>query len=235
MKKTKSKKRALSTMEKRNAKLSSELRRARAHATRLAERLLAAPPPAPPEFTVKFDLASTVPGKVADAELHFLSGVLAGFKLVGFAIWKRDDGSGFNATLPARPFMSGGARRSFVLLRPIGPVEPGAADMNDRIKTLVLEAYAAFQAANGRPVDVTPRSLGHFYLGIREDGTREVFSATKTPERAAYPQYAHMIGPFRTEQGANYMALHGGATSRCQTVADAEQLAAQDAQKGGAA
>ena len=34
------------------------------------------------------------PGKLADAELHFNDGVLAGLKLIGFAIWERRGGSG---------------------------------------------------------------------------------------------------------------------------------------------
>jgi hypothetical protein len=34
------------------------------------------------------------PGKLADAELHFGDGPLAGLKLIGFAIWERRSGSG---------------------------------------------------------------------------------------------------------------------------------------------
>ena len=34
------------------------------------------------------------PGKLADAELHFDNDVMAGLKLVGFAVWERRDGSG---------------------------------------------------------------------------------------------------------------------------------------------
>ena len=41
-------------------------------------------------------------GKLADAELHFTDGVLAGFKLIGFAVWERRSGSGRNVTFPAR-------------------------------------------------------------------------------------------------------------------------------------
>ena len=29
------------------------------------------------------------PGKLADAELHFVDGALAGLKLIGFSIWER--------------------------------------------------------------------------------------------------------------------------------------------------
>jgi hypothetical protein len=36
-----------------------------------------------------FDLPLNLPGKLADADLHFHDGVLAGLKLIGFSIWER--------------------------------------------------------------------------------------------------------------------------------------------------
>ena len=39
-------------------------------------------------------------GKLADAEIHFIAGELAGLKLVGFAIWERRDGNGRSVTFP---------------------------------------------------------------------------------------------------------------------------------------
>jgi len=59
------------------------------------------------------------PGKLADAELHFGDGALAGLKLIGFAIWERRTGGGRNVTFPARQYSVNGERRSFALLRPI--------------------------------------------------------------------------------------------------------------------
>src|SRR6266545_4044474 len=44
------------------------------------------------------------PGKLADAELHFRDGVLAGLKLIGFSIWERRGGTGRNVTFPARQY-----------------------------------------------------------------------------------------------------------------------------------
>ena len=58
-------------------------------------------------------------GKLADAELHFADGPLAGLKLIGFAIWERRGGSGRNVTFPARQYSVNGERRSFALLRPV--------------------------------------------------------------------------------------------------------------------
>ena len=60
----------------------------------------------------------TPPGKLAEAEIHFTDGALAGLKLVGFAIWERKNG-GRTVTFPARQYAVNGERRSFALLRPI--------------------------------------------------------------------------------------------------------------------
>ena len=79
-------------------------------------------------------------GKLADAELHFTAGPLEGLKLIGFGIWERRGGSGRNVTFPARQYAVNGERRSFALLRPI--VDTGA---QERIRDLVLEAYAAYE------------------------------------------------------------------------------------------
>ena len=51
---------------------------------------------------------NNTPGKLADAELHFDNDVMAGLKLVGFAIWERRDGSGRNVTFPARSYSVNG-------------------------------------------------------------------------------------------------------------------------------
>ncbi|HXG69006.1 MAG TPA: hypothetical protein VNJ04_00150 [Gemmatimonadaceae bacterium] len=82
-------------------------------------------------------------GRLADAELHFTSGPLEGLKLIGFGVWERRSGSGRNVTFPARTYSVNGERRSFALLRPsldsIG---------QDRVRDLVLEAYAAHEDAS---------------------------------------------------------------------------------------
>ena len=77
-------------------------------------------------------------GKLADAELHFTGGELDGLKLIGFAVWQRRDGVGQNVTFPARQFTVHGEKRSFALLRAIG--DPS---VQDRVRELVLQAYAA--------------------------------------------------------------------------------------------
>jgi hypothetical protein len=82
------------------------------------------------------------PGKLADAELHFTDGVLEGLKLIGFSVWERRSGEGRNVTFPARQYAVNGERRSFALLRPIGDT-----NAQERIRELVLEAYAEYEEA----------------------------------------------------------------------------------------
>ena len=47
--------------------------------------------------TVKFVVneKGNPPGKLADAELHFNDGALAGLKLIGFGVWERRSGGRF--------------------------------------------------------------------------------------------------------------------------------------------
>ena len=75
-------------------------------------------------------------GKLAEAELHFERGPLAGLKLVGFTIWaSRRDGEP-NVTLPARPYRVNGERRHYTLLRSTGDVEARQV-----VQDLILAAY----------------------------------------------------------------------------------------------
>jgi hypothetical protein len=72
------------------------------------------------------------------------------------------------------------------------------------------------------------------YVGLRADGKgREVFRSATTPVAEPHPDthlgpiYSAVIGPFRTRRGAEFMAKFGANNPHCQTVADAERLAAQ--------
>jgi hypothetical protein len=80
------------------------------------------------------------PGKLADAELHFMEGELEGLKLIGFGVWERRTGGGRNVTFPARQYSVNGERRSFALLRPVSDVTA-----QDKVRELILQAYAEFE------------------------------------------------------------------------------------------
>ena len=75
-------------------------------------------------------------GLLADAEIHFLEGELAGLKLVGFAIWERRDGNGRRVTFPGRPLIVHGDKRSFELLR-----ATGNPSVLNRVRDLLLNTY----------------------------------------------------------------------------------------------
>ena len=81
------------------------------------------------------------PGKLADADLYFTEGPLAGLRLVGFAVWERKGGNGRNVTFPARQYTVNGERRSFALLRPIND----DVTAQERLRVLILEAYADWE------------------------------------------------------------------------------------------
>lgn len=92
-----------------------------------------------------FPAPREAPGKLADAEVHFTEGALAGLKLVGFAVWPSRNGSnGRNVTFPARQYSVNGERRSFALLR---PASDRAAE--SEIRTLILQAYDEHILRNG--------------------------------------------------------------------------------------
>ena len=86
------------------------------------------------------------PGKLAEAELHFTDGLLQGLKLIGFTIWERRGGAARNVTFPARSYAVNGERRTFALLRPIGD-----ATAQDKVRELILQAYADHEAESAVP------------------------------------------------------------------------------------
>ncbi len=84
---------------------------------------------------------NNLPGKLAEAELHFTEGILDGLKLIGFTVWERRSGNGRNVTFPARQYTVGGERRTFALLRPV----TGDPAAQERLRELILQAYAEYE------------------------------------------------------------------------------------------
>lgn len=78
-------------------------------------------------------------GKLADVEVHFTGEVLAGLRLLGFAIWNGKAG-GRTVTFPSRTYSVHGERRSYQLLRPIGDQRGQEA-----VRDLILRAYEEFE------------------------------------------------------------------------------------------
>lgn len=80
-------------------------------------------------------------GKLADVEVHFTDGAMEGLRLLGFSVWEKKNGTGRSVTFPSRPYSVNGERRNFSLLRPVGDTKA-----QDRIRDLVLQAYADFES-----------------------------------------------------------------------------------------
>jgi len=83
------------------------------------------------------------PGKLlANAELVFNTGLLAGLRLTGFALWKAqgEKGGFISVTFPSRPT---GPRRYFEYLRTLS----GDAKDLDVLKGALVNAYKAHLAA----------------------------------------------------------------------------------------
>jgi hypothetical protein len=101
---------------------------------------------------VKFTPAdrAAVPGKLAEAELHFSGGELDGLKLIGFSVWERRGGHRRSVSFPGRQYRVGDERRAFSLLRPIGN-----PDAQERVRDMVLEAYAKFIGDPGDAATLT--------------------------------------------------------------------------------
>lgn len=105
------------------------------------------------DYTVKIIPNDQRTNKVADAELHFTDGPLAGLRLIGFAVWETRitdmvpvseavRKNRFKVTFPSRTYRLNGESRSFALLRPI---EPGGTN-DTAVKVRIIEAYQAFEA-----------------------------------------------------------------------------------------
>lgn len=80
---------------------------------------------------------------IADAEITFTAGPLAGLKLVGVSIWRGS--KGLYVTLPARPSGTGLGRQYHDYLR---PADDGDGIMVvKKLKDQILEAFMATRTA----------------------------------------------------------------------------------------
>ena len=84
-------------------------------------------------------------GKLADAELHFTAGVVAGLKLVGFAVWNGRNG-GRAVTVPARRYSADGRHRTFTLLRDVS-----GYDASQAVRHLIFRTYHEAEAREAQP------------------------------------------------------------------------------------
>ena len=87
----------------------------------------------------------TPASKLADVEIHFEEGLLAGMKLVGCSVWRSKKGEAPTVLLPSRSYATAGGVRYYELLR--GAASDGAETPDERkavkrFKEYIREEYA---------------------------------------------------------------------------------------------
>jgi hypothetical protein len=60
----------------------------------------------------------TPQSKLADVEIHFEEGLLAGLKLVGCSVWRSKKGEAPTVLVPSRSYATAGGVRYYELMRP---------------------------------------------------------------------------------------------------------------------
>lgn len=130
-------------------------------------------------------------GKLADAELHFTDGPLAGLKLLGFAVWERRSGPGRNVTFPARTYSVAGERRSFSLLRPAA----GDLTAQEPLRALILAAYDETQ----QPAEQAAEQPGDGFRPHEPEQPARDYKAAAANDQDAMTLSSH--APRSTEPG----------------------------------
>jgi hypothetical protein len=88
-------------------------------------------------FTLHFTKSPNDRGKIADCEIQFHDGILAGLKLCGFGIWQSRYGKQrLNVTMPSKMIKVNGPLQSFALLRPISD-----SRYESNLRDFILDAY----------------------------------------------------------------------------------------------
>jgi hypothetical protein len=86
----------------------------------------------------------TPSSKLADVEIHFEEGLLAGLKLVGCSVWRSRKGERPTVLVPSRSYATAGGVRYYELLR--GSVDVGTeyhkAEAVKRFKEYIRDEYA---------------------------------------------------------------------------------------------
>lgn len=108
--------------------------------------------------------------KLADVEIHFEEGLLAGLKLVGCSIWRSKKGESPTVLVPSRSYATAGGVRYYELIRPsAGEAEgdaggdPSGKDAVRRFKQYIREEYlriAGATAEEGQPSSGGKRRKG---------------------------------------------------------------------------
>jgi hypothetical protein len=102
----------------------------------------------------------TPSGKLADVEVHFEEGLLAGLKLVGCSVWRSKKGEAPTVLVPSRSYATAAGVRYYELLRPSADGAPAAAGNGEdpaaklavrRFKDYVRAEYCRIAALPDEP------------------------------------------------------------------------------------
>ena len=111
----------------------------------------------------------TPASKLADVEIHFEEGLLAGLKLVGASVWRSKKGGTPTVLVPSRSYASASGVRYYELLRPSAdPVAPGTGVAEDpaakqavrRFKEYIRDEYCRIAALPDAPPQASDRVAG---------------------------------------------------------------------------
>ena len=107
--------------------------------------------------------------KLADVEIHFEEGLLAGLKLVGASVWRSKKGGTPTVLVPSRSYASASGVRYYELLRPSSdPVAPGTGVVEDpaakhavrRFKEYIRDEYCRIAALPDAPPQMSDCAAG---------------------------------------------------------------------------
>ena len=107
----------------------------------------------------------TPAGKLADVEIHFEEGLLAGLKLVGCSVWRSKKGEAPTVLVPSRSYATAAGVRYYELLRPSADGSAGGSGEDPegklsvkRFKEYVREEYRRIAALPEDPAPSRQRS-----------------------------------------------------------------------------
>ena len=84
----------------------------------------------------------TPASKLADVEIHFEEGLLAGLKLVGCSVWRSKKGEAPTVLVPSRSYATAGGVRYYELMRPSDDAEaPDERKAVKRFKEYIRDEY----------------------------------------------------------------------------------------------
>ncbi|MGE5247320.1 MAG: hypothetical protein ACM3L8_03140 [Verrucomicrobiota bacterium] len=102
----------------------------------------------------------TPASKLADVEIHFEEGMLAGLKLVGASVWRSKKGEAPTVLVPSRSYATAAGVRYYELLRASDDAPPAAGGVGEapaaklavrRFKDYVREEYCRIAALPDDP------------------------------------------------------------------------------------